>query len=425
MPLLSLGCIGLSGAFMLWGTSIRGYGLGTVLVLFSLAGLIGLMSQPTLRRYAVAVLVSALSVQFLLQNNVLLLAIGVSAIVVLLFRRKVQGALGIGLVVLAALLSFLPYVGSYLRSRDWSIVVESARPSASPIHQLGQFFGSTPAVAIWVAVGISLVVIMAGLYHVFARRGEASGDTDKILMALLVFLTTLVGSEMFFRSLNYTRQAWYFLAPLAIAVTAIDLLTAMLWRKPWLRIARVAAAVVASLLLAWANLPRLLERQTNVDVVSETVAATAGSSDLVIVNPWQLGLSFAFYYKGKTPWMTVPQIEDLKMHRYDLLKAKMMSPNPLDDLLASASETLKSGGRVWVVGGAHFPEPGRPVRRFAPAPDPNVGWDNIAYGWSWNQQLGEFVDQHAAHRRRVPTADVGPVNRVENVPLMVAEGWKE
>jgi len=52
-----------------------------------------------------------------------------------------------------------------------------------------------------------------------------------------------------------------------------------------------------------------------------------------------------------------PSIADHQVHRYDLMKSKMISTHPIDDLAEAIRVTLVSGNRVWFVGGLNLPTP--------------------------------------------------------------------
>src|SRR5262249_1725948 len=109
-PLLSLALYGLNATVIVWGDSVRGYGLAALLILL-LYGLIWkLASGPTPMRIALAACVSILSVQCSYQNAFLVFAICVSGCLVCWRRRLWSGILAILSVGAVAALSLLIYV---------------------------------------------------------------------------------------------------------------------------------------------------------------------------------------------------------------------------------------------------------------------------------------------------------------------------
>jgi hypothetical protein len=197
----------------------------------------------------------------------------------------------------------------------------------------------------------------------------------------------------------------------------------MLSRFVWVRYGRllVVIGLAASLpIFAW---PEILKRDTTMDFVARGLERYAQAEDLIVVNPWFLAPSFSWYYHGQVHWMTVPELTEKRIHRYDLMKARMEMVDGLVDLRSAISQTLQAGNRVWLVGGAQPSEEKGPLS-LSPAPDPQFGWSGQAYTYAWSNQLGMFLHQHVVDGEVV----VGPmngVNRHENIPLLIARGWRE
>jgi hypothetical protein len=191
-----------------------------------------------------------------------------------------------------------------------------------------------------------------------------------------------------------------------------------------LRLARLGVAVLAAVLAFPVSIDRVVVRQTNVDLIAQYVEARAQRGDLIVVNPWYVGITFNRYYHGPVTWMTLPPMEDLTIHRYDLLKLRMASAEPLAPLYRAIQEPLESGHRVWLVGGVAFPSAGRLPPVLPPAPGLPTGWSDAPYEIGWAVQAGYFVQTHAERLDVVRIPVDRPVNRLESVGLMVVEGWR-
>jgi hypothetical protein len=113
------------------------------------------------------------------------------------------------------------------------------------------------------------------------------------------------------------------------------------------------------------------------------------------------------------------------MHRYDLLRLRLASEHPIDDVLASAGRTLRGGHRVWVVGKLRLPPAGQPPAVLPPAPATRWGWNDIPYEISWQMQLGALLRDHAASLRAVPVPAPDPVSPLEAMRLILAAGWRD
>jgi hypothetical protein len=211
---------------------------------------------------------------------------------------------------------------------------------------------------------------------------------------------------------------------IAVLAVALDCLAGTLSNSLSMRIGRIAFAIIALIVLPINAWPKLLERQTNIDIVAQKLTQEAKTSDLIVLAPWQYGISFNRYYKGAAPWITLPKIADLRVHRYDLLREKMFSEHPIDDVLEKIQETLANGNRVWIVGGIKLPPEGRGPRTLPPASNANTAWDNVAYSDAWMEQIGAFVREHSQRGQNVPLPTNQRINPFEDVPLMVVDGWQ-
>jgi hypothetical protein len=259
------------------------------------------------------------------------------------------------------------------------------------------------------------------------RQRLFAGDiaADIGLFSGLVIVLGVAAQLLFLRVLGYAPRAWYDLPLLALVAAAIEILAAGLCRASWARLGRIVLALGLALVLLAAARPRLRMRMTNVDLVAARIGAEASRGDLVLLGEWPWGISFRRYYQGAAPWLTLPELADHRIHRYDLLLAKLASPQPIDDVRQAVVQTLSGGHRVWLVGPPRLPPPGHPAPMLPPAPGAPWGWNDLPYVTSWQLQIGAVLRDHAAALRRIPVAASGdPVSPLEDLPLEVAEGWR-
>jgi hypothetical protein len=426
IPLVGLGLMSLNTTFFVWGTTIRGYGLGSALIvlMFGFFGSLLLVSTP--RRGATAMLVSLFGVQVLLYNSILLMAIVASAAIVFLFRHRFKDFLVVAAIGVAVLGSLLTYVPAYARARDWNILVRGA-PTLYSLWKhcevaLGNPGYSIPA--LWYSVTIGLMGVF--IFQTYKKQGgQPIPHRELIWFAVIVSGLSITGCYLFLRVLSYTTSAWYYLALICLLAAALDLVASSLCTSTWLRLVRLGLGSAALIGAPFADWSAITERQTNVDVAARTVAARAAPGDLIIVTPWQLGIPFQRYYCGTAPWMTIPSIADHRVHRYDLMKAKMISQDPIDDLGHAVRMTLVSGNRVWFVGGLNLPPPEDGPMVLPPAPASRFKWDNRAYTASWWQQLSVFAISHANKVDEVSLSQPESlrINELERTSLTVVQRW--
>lgn len=404
VPLLALALVAVNPSVLLFGDSLRGYGLGTVAIVAAFGAFARLAARPDRRSIALAAAAALVSVQLLFFNAALLLALGLAAVGVGILRRRPRVVLAVMAIGAAAALSLVLWIEPVLATRSWSrllevpvgpreIFGEMARTASAPVGALG-----------WVWL------LLAALALVPHRKNEEDGEErkDARRFALLALPGLVLAQWGFMEILGYAPRPWYFLAFLAVAAVALDvrLSASRLWRA-----ARLGVAVLAVLALALPVTALARVRMTNVDLVTARIAAEAAPGDLVVLTPWYMGISYLRYARGSTPWMTLPDLPDHRIHRFDLLQSRMAEPDPIAGVLGAVERTLRSGHRVWVAGELELPPPGAAL----PALDPQQ---------VWSQRFGAFLRDHAGQGGRVPVPWNGPVNGYERMDLLVFNGWR-
>ncbi len=418
-PLAFLALFGLNATFLIWGTSIRGYGLGCVFLLLTLGLTAKAIRQPTAANAAAATIASIASVQFMVNAVPLIAAITASAFLVFISQRRFRQAITVCICAAICALSFLPYANAYLNA-DWNVVLKYPADFFSLWEKLRLALEEQGALVglFWYA-GASLIVL-AAIWRWWALRSKKSS----VEAQLLAFLTSagalsIFAYYAFLKILSYATRPWYYLPLLCAVAGAIDLIGGILARTHWIRVARLIFAAAALSFLPFTLWKSAHERLTDIDLIARKLEEEATPNDLIVVNPWHFAPSFYRYYHGSTPWITVPTMSEHRIHRYDLIKSKMIEEDPLSDVRAAVEQALQSDRRVWIVGGARPPDPNMP--RLGPAPNPYFGW--AGYMSFWSMELGSFLNAHAISGNVVLEPMTG-VNNGENVPLLVAGGWR-
>ena len=166
-------------------------------------------------------------------------------------------------------------------------------------------------------------------------------------------------------------------------------------------------------------------RQTNIDRIAATLENAAGKDDLILINPWYLAVTFNRYYHGRTPWVTVPPMDDHSIHRYDLLKQRMQEERPIQPLFGRIGTALGSGHLLWIVGWLQFVPPGATPTVMPPAPGGPEGWSNRPYEFAWGEQVGYYLQTHVPFPPEiVPVDPPGPINSHETETLIKFHGWR-
>jgi hypothetical protein len=425
-PLLSPVLVGLNSNFLLSATSMRGYGLGCVLILLLFGLFHRTIDKPVPWRLVAVFLVSLASVHCLLFNSVLLCAMTGAAVIVLVGQRKYRTASLVALIAALSALSMALYYHSYASRLEWNMLFQMSltlqQIGAGMNNALGApaFFTGIFWYALLIAATVGTIMRLLRMY----KAGTKSNSTTAVWFYLLTVLLSLAGYAIFLKLLGYFGRPWYFLALFSIVAVAVDTLAAKLAVNTGLRIARLALVFLAMIIMPAAAWSRILERQTNMDRIIRVLDLNVKNGDLIIINPWYKGITFNWYYRGTAQWVTLPIINDHRTHRCDLLKEKMMCERPLDDLYALVEKTLRESHRVWLGGDTRPPSDTAVPPSLPPAPLSRFGWQNGVYADTWALQFCQFLDRHSVKTLNFNLPVKNGVIGFEDASLLIAEGWK-
>jgi hypothetical protein len=157
---------------------------------------------------------------------------------------------------------------------------------------------------------------------------------------------------------------------------------------------------------------------TNVDGIAVRLDQEAAPEDLILVTEPLMSPTFDRYYRGPTPWITLPEVEHPRFQDQPALREKMIRPD-LRAELDRITSTLRAGHRVWMVGPLRLPDPRTTPPDPPPAPPPEARWQDFRDAWS--AQAGAVIGHEARSVRRVVARREGSVNQFENTPLFVAD----
>jgi hypothetical protein len=410
--------VGVCGAVVCDGDAIRGYGPGSVLIVLSFALLWRYIEQPGVWRLIVAILAATASVQLLFQNAFLVLAIFVAgALTVARVRGFRKGLRIVGFGILPAL-TLLPYIVGIEKAQSWWIIEKVGFGLQGVWANVSAEVGSEYSFLIWIWV-LSVGIGAGGALFSLLRRSHASQEEDAPspgLFAGSALVLGLVGFFAFLRIARLPTQPWYYVPLIALVACCLDVLVSHATKHAIYGTTALAAG------LAIAVVPKAVRdvqyRQTDVDVIAKILGARAGVRDLIVVQPWYCGVTFDRYYRGTAPWVTLPPLEDCRMHRYDLLKEQLSAAHPIDKVLQRIAMTLSSRHALWVVGRLDIPPgPDARIPYLSPAPNSRWGWSDVPYIEVWSEEMGMVVARNATSIERVEVPEPLRVNPYEDLPL--------
>lgn len=436
VPLVTLLLFGLSPSEIIYGSMVRGYGLGALAIVWCTGATWAFLRAPTRVRFTVLVAATLCAVQSYFANAFLVVALALGAAAATLPRRRLGPLAGVIGAYAVGALSVLLNVPSFTYALQVAPIEQTEPPLAFQLdvfrHALAP--GSTVLSLAWV---VAPVVAIAGLVWALGRgpradAGENHGDdgASRSDLAAFALVTGLAAPVTYFVYLGLVArlptQFWYYLSLMAVLALACDVGTHLLARR-WRQgaLARAAAAGAIALAAAPSVAALVPLRMTNADLVAATIAREGKPSDLTVVFPWYMGITFDRYHRGDVPWITLPETSAHDVHVHLEIKDRMTrGAAGVADELARIESVLRAGGAVWLVGEPMSPPPGRAAPSLPPAPAGPQGWRAGPYLDMWELQLGALLRAHAGAVEPVALPDAGPVNAWENVPLYRANGWR-
>jgi hypothetical protein len=336
------------------------------------------------------------------------------------------------------------------RMRDWTFMVSYPADLPWLWKRVCEVLGSPDPLGIWLWLGLLFVglgvvasFVGARLFRGFTRpqgRAETSEPDqfrslpNAVLFGASALTVGIVGYAAFLRSLHYYTQPWYYIALVAFAACALEVIfggwlaTAKNRILPLvLRSSRLLAGLGLLCFTALPDWEEMPTRHTNIDLLAARLRPLAGSGDVIVVPRWECAIPLSRYYRGPAQIITLPPIDDHRFHRYDLVLRQMMTPDPLRPVLTRLEEVLRSGHRVFLAGTLPFPVPDQPLSSPPPAyRDASGKWHGGNYFTTWDRQVAQLLTVHAARGGliKVPIPGNAHVQDFEKLELGVMEQWR-
>lgn len=457
-PLFALAMVALNSTALLYGDSLRAYGLGSLFIVLALGATGQWLAKPSLGTMISMTVLMIASVQSLFHNAVLVGALCAGALAVCLARRAVRSAALVFLAGFSAALSLVPYLSTIRGALDPSAGWRTGFRPFFTWLDLRQAIAFPRDTYLWVWAFLllaSLIFAMraAATLYVGCRKKNESfspplpsppkeeqkevptpyglerisrGEMPTAEARLFAGVTLgcgVVGFGGFLWCASLATQPWYFLPLMALAACCFDVAFAPHHR--YLKLALAAFALGAALTAFPLARTAARQRFTNINVIAKVLTQEASPKDCVVVSPWYCGISFDRYYRGGVAWNTLPPLTDHRVHRFDAVNACMRNPRTIEPVLEKITATLRAGGQVWVVGCVEVPPQEQPPPASLPAPPlEHWGWSQTPYIFNWADQLQFLLKDHCARFEIVSLPCDDDINPYENLKLARASGWK-
>jgi hypothetical protein len=425
-PFWSIALLAMNSSLILFGDSIRAYGLGSLAMVLLVVAAVSFLKKPSFKKMLLLAAAAVVSVQSLYHDAILVGAVCFGLAVVNL-RRKAWPAIGQVMAAgLVAALSLLPYVP----------VLMGGRKNCTPLYigfkwvNLGTSLTRTIdfTIYLWIILSLTLAFLFFQQWRK-PRQGPTALADDLKLFAGATWLAAATGFFIFLINSGLPTQPWYLLPVLTLGAVCFDL--GIRVKTAGVRMLLTGYLLIIAVFALFYGRQTLSQRLTNMDDWAHELERQADRQDFIIVSPWFCGISFNHYYHGRAAWDTLPPIANHQVHAYDLVKDALQQTNSIQRTLEQARATLESGHRVWILtqkgGPISFANPPVPIADLPPAPFSTNGWGDMPYAINWTKQTAYFINAHAQNVQQIKN----PGNRAparfdtEQMEMSVAKGWRE
>lgn len=419
-PVLTLLLFGFCPTLLIWGDTLRAYGLGVLGITLCFGLFWRVIERPGGWEIALATVVALMSVQSIYTNALLVFACGMAAVAVAV-RRRQWGRAGIVLLIGGvAALSLLPYVGFLRGSSGWATLYRVGFSIPASLEMLSAALLGPANLLLWTWI----LLVMAGLLSAIFLQRRFAECRDPAFYALIAAVLAFVVTMTYFRVVGWGTNIWYYLPMLAVMSASLDLLCDFRHHLRLVPLARAALALIVLVVTFPTLYGTVSTRLSNLDLVSDIITKRATPGDLVIVYPYVDAVTFKRYYHGQIEWMTIPMMAHLPLQHPDDLLDELRRANAIVPALDKIRHALQSGRKVWLASTwrwqppAERPPPVEPLR-----PNDTRPMGHFLRGWERSFQY--VLRAHAEEFYVVPVPSDQPIAYYERSQLYLFSGWHD
>ncbi len=227
-PLLGLALFGLNSTLIIFGDSLRAYGLGCLFIVLVVFCGAYFLQRPCWGRAIGLAVASVLSVQTLYHNAILVGAVCVGTMLVGAGRKNWTAVVQVFSAGAVAALSLLPYVPNFIAAQAGSATLRTGLKLPRLLAGFADLFGFPAAQYTWIWAVLGMGLLAYG-WLALRRRHAVAGATAReisrnelVLFAAATVTASFVGFFIFLWLAAFPSQAWYLLPLMAVTVTCLD-----------------------------------------------------------------------------------------------------------------------------------------------------------------------------------------------------------
>ncbi|MBX4191399.1 MAG: hypothetical protein KW804_01210 [Candidatus Doudnabacteria bacterium] len=413
-PFLTLGLLGFNATVVRFGDTIRPHGLGVLFLLLAFASIWKLTKEKFTWLNLISGIICAIaSVQMMYQNAFFIFGLCLAGVVVSILSKDWKKSIAILSCGAIAGLTLIPYISFIRHAQKWSTVAQYLYEPNAIWPVLKSALGTTGSIYVFI-----LAILIAGgvlIFFVLKNRHYKTEHRDLFLFCLITLPSVIIFLG-FLQRVRVPTQPWYFLPLMSVLAISLDAFyIAVIPQKLF----RTAVVLIAIIPVVPGVLSDTKIRSTNIDIIAERISSSANAKDLVIIEPWQVGVGFNRQYSGDTKWLTLPPLTDNTIFRYDLIKEKILEEDPVKSTLELAETTLRNGNDVWVITSTDML-----TQDFKPKPRPELRTYMNPYIHYWSWLLNQTMN-HTEDRKLIDTTIDQTISSLEHLRLIKYHGWHD
>ena len=203
---------------------MRAYGLGSALIVLTLALFWRVSQKPTRINIPLAALAAVLSVQCLYQNAFFVFAAACGGIVVCLSERRWRDTLWFPSIGALAALSLVPYVRIILDAQQWYMLQKFGFdfPTGWENFSIAAGFEALGFSWIWVALCLAAIWTSLSVIAPHTQPTATAAHRNLIRFGTTALVMGIIGFVVFLKIASLEAGLWYFTPLMVFIVVCLD-----------------------------------------------------------------------------------------------------------------------------------------------------------------------------------------------------------
>lgn len=418
LPFFSLALFLFSAPVVVWGDSLRAYGLGSALVILFASQVKKIVTETNQGFPLKSVFLGVVSAWTLYGNLFLITGLCMAGIITCFWAqewKKIRDLLLIGVLSCASLLLNLPIIFQMIKIKD---LVDHHVDIYTAASVFFEFISGGGGVQMYAWIVSTLIFLAVCLVRIIQKRHHRESEAQSAAFSFSAFFLCS-GLHLFYvLQVGQVPQVWYFIPLGGLMVYFFDSSLRMTEcpRVAWPTIFLILFSVLGLNLASDSVILR--KSMTNLDLVTETISKSSSSGDIFLVaDPFQASTVLRYAPEGTDVqvWPSSTRDQMKAQGKIPLLTRMKEGDQAIEHLLNHIENRLRLGGTLWFFGQPAVLNPqAEPPSTLAIPHTPN-SWKPGPFLFCWNAQTTAFLLRNTQIQERSHIFDVSSVSHLESI----------